>query len=232
MFCFISGCPNATDCSKDSKKRIVQIYFNGPEDEGLFKQWQQAIPQTNKVFSRGDKLCDFHFKKSEVVLFNETKLPNGNVRRVPMVEPTLKSGTVPSIFPKTKATQAEVKKTSLEKQKSTPKRKLSSSGDESDDAGEPLPPSTPKRRGRPRKYPLSSSPEKKKTPATLVEKRRKVETVSAPIDDDYERLQKSLETSEDSNEEISQEFQDLAHAFLRVTNFLMQLESQGVYIAS
>lgn len=63
------------------------------------EKWRRVIPKGENVLSSKDRLCDSHFLPSEILWFTETKLPNGNVRRLLRDEPILRPDTIPSIFP-------------------------------------------------------------------------------------------------------------------------------------
>lgn len=99
MYCYVRDCPNGPNSLKKKKDSDLVKFFPVPEDKNLLEKWKRVVPKSENVLSPKDKLCDSHFLPSEILWFTETKLPNGNVRRLLRDEPILRPDTIPSIFP-------------------------------------------------------------------------------------------------------------------------------------
>ncbi|CAH1392252.1 unnamed protein product [Nezara viridula] len=120
MYCYVRDCPNGLKSLKRKKDSDLVKFFSAPEDKNILEKWRRVVPKGENVLTPEDKLCDSHFLPSEVLWFTETKLSNGNVRRLLRDEPILRPGTIPSIFPAEKLEKENAILPGKEKQE-TPK---------------------------------------------------------------------------------------------------------------
>ncbi|XP_066902128.1 enolase-phosphatase E1 [Halyomorpha halys] len=121
MYCYVRDCPNGPkSLLKKKKDSDLTKFFPAPEDKTLLEKWRRIVPKGENLLCPKDQLCDSHFLPSEVLWFTETKLPNGNVRRLLRDEPILRPGTIPSIFPAERLEKENVTLTVKERQE-TPK---------------------------------------------------------------------------------------------------------------
>lgn len=65
----------------------------------MLSVWKNVIPVQRRALTKGDRICEFHCKKEDVIKNFVRKMPNGVDFVVPRQKPTLKDGTVPCIFP-------------------------------------------------------------------------------------------------------------------------------------
>ncbi|GBN64872.1 hypothetical protein AVEN_38805-1 [Araneus ventricosus] len=91
---------SVTPCRGNYYESNQVAVFSFPNDERLRERWLHAIPKKDFNITKNSKVCEEHFKDSEVLLnstFSNEK--TGETISAPMKRPKLKENAVPSIFP-------------------------------------------------------------------------------------------------------------------------------------
>ncbi|XP_051169725.1 uncharacterized protein LOC127287050 [Leptopilina boulardi] len=93
--CFIKHCDSG---SKTQIKRdgCVRSFFK--PSMKMLATWSEAIRRFDKTMNVTHKLCELHFKESDIDRYFECKLPNGNVDKILRDRPKLKEGAIPCVY--------------------------------------------------------------------------------------------------------------------------------------
>ncbi|VEN41670.1 unnamed protein product [Callosobruchus maculatus] len=96
--CCVPGCKENYDTTLKKTKTPVST-FSFPKEEKQREKWLRAIPRKDWIPTTTSAVCANHFCESEIVRFNEFKLPNGQINKVMLKYPKLSKNAVPSNFP-------------------------------------------------------------------------------------------------------------------------------------
>ena len=79
---------------KRIQRKAVDIEFD------MTVRRYNAIPK-GESFHKNHVICELYFKKQEVLKEFVHCMPNGEISIIPRDKPSLKNGSVPSVFPET-----------------------------------------------------------------------------------------------------------------------------------
>ncbi|KAG0433826.1 hypothetical protein HPB47_019556, partial [Ixodes persulcatus] len=91
--CCAPGCTSGYD----SRRRAGRHFFQPPQDPELSKAWEEAIPRAEFHLTATSKVCDLHFKSSDIIKNYEHKV-EGQTVLIPSGKWLLKKDAVPSVF--------------------------------------------------------------------------------------------------------------------------------------
>lgn len=91
--------PNCKSNYKSNQSVGSISTFSFPKDEQLKKQWLRVIPRQDWSPTKYSAVCSLHFRNHEILKFETQKNLDGTQVDIPLKYPTLKPGSVPSIFP-------------------------------------------------------------------------------------------------------------------------------------
>lgn len=94
--CFVTGCKSGYDSARGAAEK--RHFFKPPNDASRLREWQHAIPRSDRELTSSCVVCDLHFKEEDIVKNFVHKI-GGDVVVIPRDKWSLKDGALPRLFP-------------------------------------------------------------------------------------------------------------------------------------